>query len=381
MTSEEHRFDRATLAELQSRQSAKWRHYPADVLPAWIAEMDFPIAEPIREALVAALDRNDIGYANKGRLGESFARWAEARWGWRFAPTDVHLVVDAVTGISELIRTTTSPGDKVLIEPPVYMPFAGVVRQLERTLLVAPFERAMNLAAIEEAYRSGAKVHLLCSPQNPVGLVYPAEDLEKLAALADRYEVLVIADEIHAPMTLPGATHTPLPVVSEAARRRTIVVTAASKSWNLAGLKAAMMIGDGDVPRQVLKSLPYDLPYHAGHLGVIAAIAAFDHGDAWLAETIAILDRNRHLLAELLAKHVPRARYVPPSASYLAWLDLRDVCTDADPAKRILERGKLALSSGPAFGEEGVGHARLNFGTTKAVLEEAVLRLARALRN
>lgn len=378
-----HPFDAVSLESLRERESAKWRHYPPDVLPVWVAEMDYPIAEPIRAALVAAIDRNDLGYPDKGRLGASFARWADARWGWSFDPKDVHLVSDVVTAIGELIRAATAPGDGIVVDPPVYPPFAGSIRNLGRTVVTAPLLQddagwSMNLAAIEAAYRAGAKMHLLCSPHNPVGLVYPQVDLARLADLADRYEVLVIADEIHAPLTMPGARHVPFPLLSAAARRRTIVVTSASKSWNLAGLKAAIMIGDGDAPRAALGRLPADTPYHAGHLGVLASIAAFDHGDAWLAQTVAILDRNRMLLRELLAKALPAVRYVPPSASYLAWLDLRAIDGSDDPATRILERGRLALSSGPSFGVEGKGWARLNFGTTRALLEDAVFRLKKA---
>ncbi len=378
----EHPFDRVTLEELRARRSAKWSLYPADVLPAWVAEMDFPLADPVRRAVHEAVDRGDCGYATKGDLGEAFARWAGRRWGWSVVPEDVHLVCDVVTGIAEILRVATSPGDGVVIEPPVYPPFAGTVRSLGRRVIEAPLGRrdggwAPDLAAIEDAYRAGARVHLLCSPQNPTGLVYGRDALVAIAELAAQHGVLVLSDEIHAPLTLAGAEHRPFPSVSDAARETAIVLTSASKAWNVAGLKAAMMVASGKRPRDVLARLPPETPFHAGHLGVLAARAAFSEGDPWLAETLAILDRNRALLAELLAARAPAVAYVPPRAGYLAWLDFRAVAgAGDDPARALRDRGRVALSSGPTFGTQGKGFARLNMGTTRALLEEAVTRIA-----
>jgi cystathionine beta-lyase len=214
--------------------------------------------------------------------------------------------------------------------------------------------------------------------------VYRSEALERIAALAEQHRVLVIADEIHAPLTLAGATHIPFPTVSAAARRRSVVVTSASKTWNIAGLKAAVMVASEaddapDSPAAVLARLPPDVPFHAGHLGVIASKAAFREGGAWLSQTLAILDRNRRLLAELLATEMPAVGYVAPQASYLAWLDCRKLGLGADPAQAFLAKGAVALSSGPTFGAEGAGFARLNIGTTRRLLEEAVRRMRRAV--
>ncbi len=240
----DHPFDAIDESALRRRRSAKWALYPPDVLPLWVAEMDYPLAEPIAVALREAIDRGDAGYACEGGLGEAFAQWAAARWSWVVDPKDVHLVADVVTGIVELLRVATAPDDGVVIEPPVYAPFAISVRSLGRRIVEAPLARtgsgwAPDLAAIERAYASGARVHLLCSPQNPTGIVYDRASLVAIGALAERYGVLVLADEIHAPLTLPGATHVPFPTVSDAARRSAIVLTSASKAWNIAGLKAA----------------------------------------------------------------------------------------------------------------------------------------------
>jgi cystathionine beta-lyase len=378
-------FDATTERMLRRRRSAKWRVYPEDVLPVWVAEMDFPLAEPVRRALHQAVDCDDAGYAFPAELGQVFADWAKGRWGWEVAPGDVHVVSDVVTGIAEILRVATAPGDRVVIEPPVYPPFAATIRRLGRVVSTAPLRREAagwmpDVEAIARAYEGGARAHLLCSPQNPTGIVYSRETLAEIAELAARHGVLVLSDEIHAPLTLPGATHHPFPTASAAAARTSIVLTSASKGWNIAGLKAALMVACSDETRAILARLPAETPYHAGHLGVIAACAAFREGDPWLAGVTAILDRNRALLAELLATALPGVRYVPPAAGYLAWLDCTALGLGADPARAFLERGRVALSSGPTFGTEGVGFARLNMATTRALLEEAVRRVSTGAR-
>ncbi len=380
-----HPFDDVSEAVLRQRRSAKWALHSPDVLPAWVAEMDFPIAEPIRRALHAAVDVDDCGYADPAGLGGAFAPWAKGTWGWDVSPEDVHVVCDVVTGLAEILRVATAVGDGVVIEPPVYHPFASTIVQLGRVVVEAPIlssatGHAPDLDAIERAYAGGARAHLLCSPHNPSGMVYPVEALARIAELADRYGVLVLADEIHAPLTLSGAIHRPFPQVSAAAARRSIVLTSASKTWNLAGLKAAVMVACSDESRAVLAKLPPDTPYHAGHLGVLGARAAFQEGDAWRASAVAIIDRNRSLLRALLAEHMPLVGYVPPQAGYLAWLDCSALGLGADPAAAFLERGKVALSSGPSFGTGGTGFARLNIATSRKLLEEAVRRMASAAR-
>ena len=376
-----HPFDSVTELELRRRRSAKWSYYPEDVLPAWVAEMDYPLDESIRGALHRAVELGDCGYAESDGLGSAFAAWAKARWEWQVEAADVHLVADVVTGIAELLRAATRPGDGVVIDTPVYHPFAQTILRTERVVVEAPLACteqgwSLDLEAIERAYVAGARVHLLCSPHNPTGIVYPREALARVAELAEKHDVLVLSDEIHAPLTFPGEVHHPFPTLSPSAAHRTIVLTSASKAWNVAGLKAAVMVASGDAGRALLARLPPDTPFHAGHLGVLAGRAAFREGGAWLESTVGILDRNRRLLTDLLREHLPGVRYVPPQASYLAWLDCRALGLGPDPARTFLERGRVALSSGPMFGAQGAGFARLNIGTTRALLEEAVRRMA-----
>ena len=380
----DHPFDAITLDELRGRRSAKWSHYPADVLPAWVAEMDYPLAAPIARALRDAVDRHDCGYAYPGDLAPVFAGWAQTSYGWALDPADARLVPDVMTAIGELVLRATAPGDAIVVDPPVYAPFAGTVRREGRTLVDVPLATedgrpCLDLDALGRAYAAGARMHLLCSPQNPTGIVHRRASLAALADLAERHGVIVIADEIHAPLALPGAVHTPFLTVSEAAARCGLALVSASKAWNLAGLKTALLIASSPTTRAIAGRLGAELAYHAGILGVIGARAAFLEGEPWLRATHAILDRNRALLAELLAAHLPDIRYRPPEAGYLAWLDCRGLGLRRDPGAVFLARGRVALSPGPSFGHGGDGHARLNIATTRTLLEEAVRRMTVAV--
>lgn len=380
----DHPFDEVTEEQLRRRRSLKWRFHPPDVLPAWVAEMDYPLDKAIQRTLHQAVADGDCGYADPMGLGDAFTVWARQCWGWAVRARDVRLVPQVVGGIAEIIRVTTRPRDGVVVDTPSYPPFAQAARALGRTVLEVPLAVdelgwTLDLDAIEEAYASGGRVHLLCSPHNPTGAVHSRAALARLAELADHYDVLVLSDEIHAPLCLPGATHCPFPAASPVAARRGIVLTAASKGWNVPGLRTALLVATNDETRAIVERLPPETPFSVGHLGVLAAQAAFRDGADWLASVTAILDRNRRLLTQLLQDYLPAVRYLPPQASYLAWLDCRPLCLGDDPAEAFLAKGRVALSSGPPFGAPGVGFARLNIGTTGPLLAEAVRRMASVL--
>jgi cystathionine beta-lyase len=377
-------FDDVSLELLRLRQSAKWVKYPPDVLPAWVAEMDFALALPIREALLSAVSRDDTGYPDGARLGPSFARFASERFGWDVEPEQVRLVADIMSGVRGLLEAFTAPGAGVVINPPVYPPFYMAIRELGREVVEVPLVRdgddwRLDLAGLEAAFAGGARAFLMSQPHNPTGASFERDELEAVARVASRHGVTVISDEVHAPMTMPGATHVPYLTV-EGAQVDGVAVASASKAWNLAGLKCAVIVSESaEMHERLEEKLSKHLAHHAGHLGVLASIAAFDHGGEWLDALVAHLDRNRRLLAELLVEHLPAVGYVAPQAGYLAWLDCRELGLDDDPADAFLQRGRVALSSGPMFGEQGRGYARLNFGTSSALVEEAVRRMAASL--
>ena len=371
-------FDALDLGTLATRRSHKWRKYPSDVLPAFIAEMDYDLAEPLAEALRAAVSRQDCGYADATGLGEAFAAFAADRHGWTVDPGRVHMVPDVGAGIDTTVRLVTGPGDGVVINPPVYPPFYEFIQACGRTVVEVPLVGTqLDFAGLEAAFAAGARAYLLCNPHNPTGRVFSADDLQLIADLADRYRVTVIADEIHAPLTLAGARHTPFMSFPEGAAVG-VTLASASKAFNIAGLKCAVAVaGSAEIDR-MLASAPDSLRWGAGLFGVLATEAAWRSGGAWLDELLLHLDRMRMLFGTLLAQRLPAARYVPPQAGYLAWVDCSDLGLGAEPADAMLARGRVALARGLDFGAVGDGFVRVTIGTSSALLTEIVDRMAKA---
>lgn len=371
------------LAQLRERSSMKWTQYDADVLPLPVAELDVALAAPIASVLGRALDRSDTGYAgDTGGLLAAFAGFASRRWGWVVEPADVRTCGDVAVGVTEVLRALVDPGDPVLIMPPVYPPFwnwlADVqARPVEVPLLDVAAGGRLDLDGIERSLVAGCRVVLLCSPHNPTGRVHEPAELAALASSAAQHGATVVSDEIHAPLVLPGSTFTPYLTVSPEAVATGIAVHSGSKAWNLAGLKCALVVAGGYRSRELLERLPAGMPYGAGHLGVLAAEAAFSEGEPWLDQLLAAVASNVQLLGPLLADALPEVRWSTPQASYLAWLDCRALGLGDDPAAVLLERGRVALGNGPAFGAPGAGFARLNLGCSPEVVTEAVARMAR----
>jgi cysteine-S-conjugate beta-lyase len=368
-----------SLKRLRQRRSVKWSRYPADVLPAWVAEMDFPLAAPVKRALLEAIELDDCGYPDPAELGGVFAEFALRRHGWTVDPAAVSPSPDVVGALTAVLKEIAEPGDRVVINTPVYYPFFAVIEEAGCALVEVPLAGTeLDVEGIDGAFAQGARALILCSPHNPAGSVPSREELEGIAESAARHGAWVLADEIHAPLTLPGAEHVPFLTVSAAARRRGIAFWSASKAFNLAGLRCAEIVTASAEAAAVIERLPVSAT-HCGHLGAIGSIAAFRGGGAWLEDVLAVLDHNRDLLGQLLAERLPEVGYAPPRAGYLAWLDFRGLGLGPDPAQPILERGRLALSPGRQFGPQGAGFARLNLGTSPALVEEAVERICRAL--
>ena len=369
-------FDALSYRELSRRRSTRWTQFPPGVLPAAVAELDVPLAEPVARVLLDAVRDGDTGYASPGDLGRAFAGFAARRWGWTVEPAQCWTVGDVMTGVAEALRVLTDRGDGVVVCPPVYGPFSRVVPEVGRTVVPVPLapDGGLDLAGIAAALAAGARAVLLSSPHNPTGRVWTQDELDALDAVTREHDAVVVSDEVHAPLTLPGAEFTPFLRHRE---RHGVAVVSASKAFNLAGLKAALVVAGSPRVQDCLTGIPDDAPYRAGHLGVLAGIAAWDDGDAWLDALVAHLDRNRRLLADLLADQLPEVGYVPPQASYLAWLDARRL--GEDPAGFWLEHAGVGLAPGAEFGA-AAGWARLNIGTTRALVEEMVERMARAVR-
>ena len=388
-----------SLEQLRERRSMKWRTHPADVLPLWVAEMDVPLAPAVADALREAIDSGDTGYPAGTDFAESLAGFSARRWNWDGVAIDrTALIPDVMMGAVQVLRLITEPGDPVVVNSPVYAPFYAFVTHDDRRIVEAPLgpDLRIDLGTLEETFRrtrersgGGAIAYLLSNPHNPTGTVHTREELAGVAELARRYGVRVVADEIHAPLVLPGAEFTPylsLPGAEDA-----FSLMSATKGWNLAGIKAALALAGPEAARD-LRRMPEEVHHGASYLGVIAHAAAYRHGDDWLDALLAGLDANRVLLADLVAEHLPGIGYAEPEGTYLAWLDCRSlrldpepgrtdlaVVTDlAGPARMFLEHARVALSSGHIFGTGGAGHVRLNFATSRSIITEAVTRMGRA---
>lgn len=362
------------LDRLRTRTCAKWGYYPEDVLPLWVAEMDAYVAPEITAAVTAAMENGDTGYPFGSAYPDAVASFAAERWNWSMEGIRTGLVADVLSGVREVLAEISPVGSALVLTPPVYPPFFGIAGKMGREVISAPLttDGRMDAAALEAAFQEATAngrvgTMLMSNPHNPTGTVHSRAELEMLANLARQYGVRVISDEIHAPLIMPTSTFTPY--LSVANTGQDFAVVSASKGWNLAAFKAAMVMIGADAPEQMML-------HGAGHIGVIAHTAAFNHARGWLDAAIGGIDSNRKLLADLLETHMPRAMYQMPESTYLAWIDLRDLGLGDDPAATILEKARVGLSSGTPFGTQGVGFVRFNMATSPAIMEEAVTRIA-----
>jgi len=385
----DHSVSAPNLAELQSHRSEKWRGFAADVLPLPVAEMDFPVAQPIRDLLTEMISKSDLGYLGSiPELGQGFAQFAGRRWNWEVDPLQVRAATDVGVAVVEVLRVFTNPGDSILVNSPVYQNFYNWINETKLNLVDVPFERTgdesanpwqINWDGIEKAYAAGLKVHLLCSPHNPLGRIYTKEELLRIVALAKRYDVLVISDEIHAPLTFKGNTFVPMLSLGADAESVSVTVTAASKGWNIAGLKCAIIVSQNEVINARLATMPMAVHFRASLLGGFATAIAFAEGEIWLDSVIENLDHNRHMLKDLLNSQLPSVRYHIPDNSYLGWLDLEALNLGEDPSVTLLEKGRVAFNAGHIYGKQCSQYVRFNFATSPTIITEAVHRIARAI--
>ena len=385
----DHSVSAPNLAELQSHRSEKWRGFAADVLPLPVAEMDFPVAQPIRDLLTEMISKSDLGYLGSiPELGQGFAQFAGRRWNWEVDPLQVRAATDVGVAVVEVLRVFTNPGDSILVNSPVYQNFYNWINETKLNLVDVPFERTgdesanpwqINWDGIEKAYAAGLKVHLLCSPHNPLGRIYTKEELLRIVALAKRYDVLVISDEIHAPLTFKGNAFVPMLSLGADAESVSVTVTAASKGWNIAGLKCAIIVSQNEVINARLATMPMAVHFRASLLGGFATAIAFAEGEIWLDSVIENLDHNRHMLKDLLNSQLPSVRYHIPDNSYLGWLDLEALNLGEDPSVTLLEKGRVAFNAGHIYGKQCSQYVRFNFATSPTIITEAVHRIARAI--
>lgn len=376
------------IPTLRARRTNKWHKFPHDVLPAWVADMDFGVAPAIAEALAKLARGQEYGYAARdGALAAAFTRRMRSRFGWETDPANVHPIGDLVQASFSSVMAFSEPGDAVLLQLPSYPPFMRAIEDTGRRLIANHMRDngtrwMLDLAAYDDAPDPRARVLIFCHPQNPTGRAFTRTELEEVAAFAIRHDLIVVSDEIHADIVYPGNTHIPLASLHPEIAARTITITSATKSFNIPALRCATMyFGTPALKERFFARIPARLLGSPGVTGVDATIAAWDEGQPWLDEILACLQGNRDWLMQTLAGDLPGVTLRRPEATYLAWLDCSALELPCPAGQFFLERARVGLNFGETFGARYGAFARLNFASPPPVLREIVGRMAEAVRR
>ena len=381
-------IDGTTASMLRARGSHKWTAPGPGGFGAAVAEMDFGAAPPVLEALAGLSADAAFGYLPPwlaDELAAACGQFQHRRYGWEVDPALIHHVPDVIKALEIAVTHFSRPGSPVILPTPAYMPFLVVPGLLGREIIQVRMRDADGLATldldrIEDAFRAGGHLLIFCNPYNPLGRVFTTAEMVQLTDVVARHGGRVFADEIHGPLVYPGNHHVPYASTSDAAASHSLTATSASKAWNLPGLKCAQVILTNEPDRRRWEQMGFLASHGASNPGVVANIAAFRHGEAWLDEVLGYLDESRHLLADLLGAHLPQVRYRPPDGTYLAWLDCTVMHLPQSPGKLVADRAHVTVVDGPAFGAGGAGAFRLNFATPRAILTEMIGRIAAALQ-
>ena len=380
-------FDFDRVVDRRSTDSNKWRKFPADVLPLWVADMDFPSPPAVVRALHARVEHGFFGYLTEHNdLPEVVAERVAKRYGWRINPEAVVTLPGVIAGFNQALRALTSPGDGMLIQTPVYPPILrsagnhGLRRDEHPLTRGADGRYTVDLDAFAAALRATTRVFLLCNPHNPVGRLYGRAELEGMAAACLRRDTVIVADEIHCDLLLDGRQHAPVASLAPEIEQRTITLMAPSKTFNLPGLKCAVAVIPNGALRERFLAAAGDLVPKINVLGCTAAVAAYREGDAWLEALLGYLQANRDFLVQQVRASLPGVAVAPAEATYLAWLDCRGSArAGRDPYTFFLERARVALNDGVSFGPGGAGFVRMNFGCPRALLAQGLERMRAAL--
>lgn len=380
-------FNSLDPATLRRRGSAKWRAIPKDVLPAWVADMDFPVAEPIRKAIGKLVDSSTLGYsipAERHDLIPIFCDRVAERFAWPIQPGQVTLLTDVVQGLYLGCQIFSEPGDGVVIQTPIYPRFLDAVKNTGRRLVANPLawsgERfELDIQGLRSAIDSTTRILMLCHPHNPTGRVFGRAELESLAELALEKNLIVLSDEIHADLVYGGHRHIPFASISPEISERTVTLMSASKAFNIAGLHCGLAIFGGDEVQERFEHGPVRTRGMVNSLGMAGSLAAFQQGQPWLDAVLEQLQQNRELVESFVAEHMPEIDYATPEATYMAWLDCRPLELQMEPRAFFLHHARVALSAGSEFGPGGEGCVRLNFATSRQILGEILDRMADAI--
>jgi cysteine-S-conjugate beta-lyase len=367
----------------RERVGVKWSRYGPEVLPAWVADMDFDPPPAVLDALGAHCVRGDLGYGPfADELFEPYAAWQERHHGWRPDVERLHAFTSALHALEVALWNTTERGDGVVVFTPIYYPFLDAIADSGRRRVDVPLDPdgwRISPELLEAAIDDTTRLILFCNPHNPTGRVFDADEVAAVADVAERHDLLVITDEIWGELVHPGSVHRPLAISDERFRGRLVTLGSASKTFNLAGLRTAVAHIDHAPLIDALAAMPAHLNGSPGSLGVVGTVTAWTDCDDWLDAVRQTLTVRRDHLARRLAADVGSVRFDLPEATYLGWLDFRGSGLGDDPSKVLLDRAGVALASGPKYGPNGAGFARINFATSEQILDAIVDRIADAV--
>ncbi|HLH67665.1 MAG TPA: PatB family C-S lyase [Candidatus Dormibacteraeota bacterium] len=374
---------------MRARRGIKWHRYPDDVLPAWVADMDFPVAPPVQAAVSRVVEQMDYGYpwrAEEAGVEAAFVDRMRERFGWAVAVERVRPVTDLVQAIVACLVAFSQPGEGVVVQTPIYPPFLGSIAATGRRPVLNPLvddgsRFVLNLDGLRSALDERTKVLLLCNPHNPTGRVLDREELEALGEVAVAHDLVIVSDEIHCDLVYPGRRHLPMGSLGGEVAARTVTLNSATKGFNIAGLRCGVLhFGSEALLERFRRALPDRLLGSLSTVAIDATVAAWREGQPWLDALLPLLQRNRDRVAAWASEL--GLRHHPPEGTYLAWLDLGAFDLAGMTGQRfLLERARVGLNAGEDFGPGYERCVRLNFATSPEILEEILARAGEALRR
>lgn len=383
-------YDFDQVPDRIASECIKWHAYDSDVLPLWVADMDFRSPEPLIRALHERVDHGVFGYAKEPtELYKTICRRMEERYNWKISPKDIILLPGVMTGVMMACQSTALdyPGAGILVQIPMYPPILtayekiGLTRQESELVRNPEGTYEIDLNSFEAAVTPQTRIFTLCNPHNPVGRAFKREELEGIAEICLKHDITICSDEIHSDLIYPGARHTPIASIDPEISKKTITLIAATKTFNIAGLKcSAAIVQDPDL-REKFKKGGMGFFHGVNLMGMIATLAAYREGQEWLDQLLIYLEGNRDYVYETIRNDFPSVTLAKPEATYLAWLDFRNSGIEGNPFDFFLKNARVALNDGAAFGENGRGFLRLNFGCPRATLEDALGRMKRAMEG
>lgn len=380
-------YDFDQIIDRRHTESLKWHYYDEDVLPLWVADMDFAVPEPVIRALQERVAHGIFGYGlPPGNLREVIQGRLARLYGWHVETGEIFFVPGVVTGFNLACHAIGAPGDEVLVETPVYPPMLSAPGDAERICKVVPLVEGReryehDFDAFEQMVTEHTSLFLFCNPHNPVGRVFETTELERLAEICLRHDIVICSDEIHCDFIYQGHRHVPIASLSPEVAAQTITLLAPSKTYNIAGLSCSVGVIQNPDLRARLKQTCTGLVPHVNVLGYTAGLAAYRDGQAWLDALLVYLEENRDYLLKYTTTHMPGIKCKQPEGTFLAWLDCRETSIPGNPHQFFLERARVALNDGATFGRGGEGFVRLNFGCPRATLTEALERMQAALEE